>query len=873
MMTNNGMTDPPVGLKKFITFKNTEMKKLFLAIACLASLLSAVSCQKEIIDNVGTSAGKGTVITLTVEDSAVCKSAFDGDKTISLTGDEHFNVFYVGAGGKTAGNVEATPSGQGVYSFVVPGGVNVEDYSWYAVSPYSPGVQAKGTTAENNAQLWLSPVQVPGANTFDANFDFLLSNKLEVSEGVATITEFKRLAAPLLLSIKGLEAGDKIFAATLTIDEPAPGNASFTGNYKIKFSEDFSEAGMKSITYRGNGVSAIYADGLEAIGGEWPVWFMVGPYTLRTGVIMTVTVTTATKTYTRSVRLPENKNLVTSSISKISFNVKGEGYSEKQTIFQAFTKKETADAIRGTMTPTLTASNGGSYTWKFSRGECAMTSKDVDPGMPYGLMLSAASGTMKFLYIPGFGKNVVAAHFFIHTANSGITEASCYTEAPYKNEMKGIIYPAPDPLISDIPFGNSLLTNQGGKASITLPDDGPETLAGLVLVPTGTVNIAAALFEVSVDVNDYYDMYNVGVDFKIGDKTINQSTYPTAVLKGTDLALTDITSGSGILFIDNSEEIYIENEGNISISKDKVIIGRYSNKPQPVIKQTATVSNYIRPLGGNYLKNIRMESAGTGHFVSAAVDAGNSCSFVCEDCTIICAGTLLYEGNKDRKFGDVVFNNCVIENAGEGLIAASGTKDGTLGGDQILGSENSITLTNCVVSTKSSDGGQANVNANLLDFSASKLTDTPVKITLTGNTFVGFGKEIGTALVSSKTIGGFDIQKNIFVGGWAGGICRVIKTAIDQDYEPDPRNISYNYGQKAGAQLSETDGDSQMHWNPEDHEVKLSYTNKGNKWDSTASPFTDKVDYTNLYFPVDTEVVVNGAGATYSTKLWTDWTR
>lgn len=842
-----------------------KMKKIFLATACLASLVSAVSCQKEISENVGAAAGKGTVITLTVEDSAVCKSAFDGDKTISLTGDEHFNVFYVGADGITAGNVEATPSGQGVYSFVVPEKINVEDYSWYAVSPYSPGVQTKGTTTENNAQLWLSPVQVPGANTFDANFDFLLSNKLEVSGSAATITEFKRLAAPLLLSIKGLEAGDKIFAATLTIDEPAPEKASFTGRYNIKFSEDFSEAGMKSITYRGNGVSAIYADGLEAIGGEWPVWFMVGPYTLRTGVIMTVTVTTATKTYTRSVSLPEDKNLVTSSISKISFNVKGEGYSEKETICQTLMSGEMANALAESDKVTLTASDGKDYVWKFSRKICALTAPAV--GMPYAIQLSPKGGTKKYLYIPNLGKNIVAAHFFIHTANAESRTANCYDAADTAMVS---------PVINKVNFGNALLTGKGGKASFVLPEDGRETLSGLVLEPSNTTNIVAAVFEVTdipVDANDYYDMYTKGADFKIGDKTINKTTYPTAVLKGTDLALSDITSGSGILFIDNSEEVSIGNAGNISIYKDKVIIGRYRNKPQPVIKETATSSNYFRP-NGNYLKNIRMESAGSGHFVSAAAASGQTCSFVCEDCTIICAGTLLREGNADRRFEDVVFNNCVIENAGNGLIAASSKNKttGALGGEEILGSEKSITITNCVVSTKSSDGGQKNVDANLLDFGASKLTDTPVQIVLTGNTFVGFGKSSGTALVNGKTIGGFDIQKNIFVGGWASGTCKVIKTAVDQDYKPDPRNISYDYGQKAGAQLGETNGDSPMHWNPEDHKVKLSYTNKGNKWDSDASPFTDKADYTNLYFPVNTEVVTNGAGATYSTKLWKNWT-
>jgi len=835
------------------------MKKILTILACLSSMISFVSCQKELNDlNVGNE--KTRVITLKVDDNAECKSAFDGVDKISLTGKEHFNIFYVKKStGITKGNVEAIPQGSKTYTFTIPEEINIGDYSWFAVSPYSEALQAKGTEKDLHAILKLSPVQLPGANTFDANYDYLISTGLSINEGSATIDKFKRLSAPLLLNVSGLETGEKIYAVTLSLSDVNE-KQCLTGAMNVKFSSTFANAKVTSMNNGGNGVSAIYANGLAAVSGTWPVWFMVNPHALMEGSRMTVKVTTATKTYINTVAFPSCADLVANGISRINFNVKRNGYIEKNTIFQAFTESSVAAKIAKSKDPSLTASNGSAYSWNFSKAGCAMKESDVKAGMPYGMQLSAASGTAKHLSLPGFGKKVLTVKLFMHPANfTGVKGNYCISA---KDQT----------VLKTLPFSNAALCQEGGVSSFELPTS-LTTLAGTYIIPTGTVNIAAALFEVSdvdYDANDYYDMFTKGVSFTVGGKVINKTNYSKYELVDESNVSKEkfYASASTVLFIDNSKVFSFSNEGNIEFSNGKVVVGRYRNRPQPVIIQSKTGSYYFRPATETYLKNIRMESAGSAHFVTAGnYVTDNTVSFVCEDCTIICAGALLRESLQGKAFKDVVFNNCIIENAGtNGLITFAGKTD--------FGTENSITLNNCTVATKATGKDTMNPVASdlftLTGTSQISAVSKKVRIYLNCNTFVGFGGATGgAALINASTIGGFEIQKNVFMGNWPEDKTnRVIKTAADQDFKPSPRTVSFNYAPKyKTTQISETNSLSQMHWNPENHSVTLSITKDANLWDVTDSPFAE-ADYLDLYFPINREVVTNGAGASYETKLW-----
>lgn len=838
------------------------MKKLF-CFAAIAALVFA-SCAKVEEGKFNTKVPEGRKISLLIKDNAAVRSTFSED-VLSLSGDEPFRVCYV-SDGTVVGSVKATGT-NGNYEFVIPDGVEPTDYTWYAVGPwksrtYNSVTEAVLQKASGTMSLPVPAIQTPGNNTPDPAADILISDAFEVTgEGEAEINLFKRLAAPLQLRITGLDEGDKIYAAALSVNSS---NGLSSKSNTVVLSSNYASAGITAYSNKAHSVAALYQEGQPAVGGYWPVWLFVNPTVITAGADLTVTVTTATKTYSRTVPALQSE-LVTDKINYIQFNVKGSGYTEKTTIAQGFMDSEIDAGLYNSGSHKIVSTDGRVNWQTWRTGNSTNSTGYIFDGLPmYSLMCSDHGGTFKGVYVPTIpGATVRGITAYLHPAlalNSTTQKIQIWpADAVAKESTDVVTYEA-----VTFPFG-------------TIRGDDYD-LSGLKFASSGTFNIAMLVLEVedSYDPNDYKALYDRGKDIQVGNTTVNNVAFPnSAVVNVEDVATKSFNVSDKVFFIDNSEQESVTLEGvHLYLRANTVVIGRYKTSQPEIVMQTST-SAYIRPVGPAYFKNVRIVNTGSGVFTPAD-GASSVCSFTCDDCTFVSNGSIIREAAEGKKYGDLVFNNCVIQvgstlaNYASAGIATSGTED-------------SFTFTNCVIMPLPS-GSPATVTeiANqLFPFGASGTGVGLPQFIMKNNTVYGFkGPSGGAALINTKTIGGFDIENNIFVGSWpAEKYNRIVKTAEKQATQPYPRIVSNNFCSYDGTTaMAVTNTDSQYFWNNDTKDDKavgpLDFTAVGNLFTTTStltSPFLS-VDLEHGYFPVNTAVVTNGAGADYSTKLWRTWT-
>lgn len=474
-------------------------------------MISVISCTKESINS---TASQGQTCTIRVAPDAT-KSAYDpGTGKISLDhqelmalfdlttvgGASYYNYFNHKNGGATTTvntSVKATPQEEdsaysGKYTFTKPDNSTSD---WMGVIPYSKAlIQTNG--AHTSVWVRLSPDQFPGQNTFDPHCDFLMSRPFMVTGGEGTITEFKRLFAPLRLDISGLESGDKVSTVTFRIGATPvkAGLSTLIGTFYINDSSDsYSDAKFNSVETlsMGNGVSAIYSTPLEATDGVWPVWLMVNPVTIPAGTDITVTVTTATKTFSRTATTSRDNIIEPDKKNILAFNIAGDGASSSSTIAQSFVD---VGITKKSQTLTLTASDGNSYDWTVSgasKGNLLYTSSSSDDnsGLPDVLRLTSNNKGTAELTIPAVsGKNVTSLRIFSHPVLGNKTDAKLELyEADGTEALESVTFSiySDDQTTAGIPVN-------GGYVDITLPS-GHESLSGMRLVGSAHMNLISAI--------------------------------------------------------------------------------------------------------------------------------------------------------------------------------------------------------------------------------------------------------------------------------------------------------------------------------------------------------------------------------------------
>ena len=292
------------------------MKKITFSLALIG--VTMFSCQKpEFSEGVDAPAKAQIQKVLSVSDaewtSDDVKSSFVPGTGITLSGNELISVFYA----DYTTPVVATPQPDGSYSFSHDEILGVETYDYKYLMPHSTYTKEDGTTR-------LSPVQFPGVTTFDPAYDFLLgepSMGVSKAESSVEINRFKRITAPLNFVVNdefGLLAGEP---ATVVSVEFA--GTPVAGDFIPSFSSEYDLAGFKDAIpgATSTGLTAVYPEGLVPENGQYNVWFSSFPASLRPGQIVSLTISTKTKTITCHATMPSDFALKTNMLNKIPFKI------------------------------------------------------------------------------------------------------------------------------------------------------------------------------------------------------------------------------------------------------------------------------------------------------------------------------------------------------------------------------------------------------------------------------------------------------------------------------------------------------------------------------------------------------------------------
>ena len=386
---------------------------------CLAAgCLAIAACTSELAPDPGTF-DAGTPVTLHVNDapwtpSGEPRSSYAEGVGISLSGSEDIALFYndgtklIGSDDTNRYPVKATANGDWTWSFSNP--VAAEGRTWFSLVPYSQQGQ-RYMKSSTKAQTRIGPVQFPLADSFDPQADVLAGKPFTVKGNEAEISSFKRLVAPWRILVTGLGSSERIYAATLSLSGTATDwNNSIGGILTVSMTEDYDGTVFCGST-GGNtrSISLNYGEGLPSKGGGHPLWFMVKPVEIPAGTDITLTVTTADATYTRTARMPSEQTLSTEKINKLAFNIKGPGSISQESSFQDFTAQSlTAGSV------SLTAADESSLTWILPTSpQWTAASKDGGSGYPDALSFTVS----KTLRVPSIaGKDITGIRLFIHPA-------------------------------------------------------------------------------------------------------------------------------------------------------------------------------------------------------------------------------------------------------------------------------------------------------------------------------------------------------------------------------------------------------------------------------------------------------------------------
>ena len=835
------------------------MKKMIFTGLALG-LVTMVSCQKELTENsIGTAVPQITK-TVYVEGNrwlpdTGTRTAYTPGTGVDWIGNETFAIYYGDpdkAATATSENKymqkaeDVTALGNGKYSFRHEDlGIGAYNYSVIVPDIVTTGLQGSGMSAT----FKLSPVQTPGANTYDPNYDILFG---QGAFGVAPaeeleITRFKRVTAPLRLSLTdgaGVIGDEKIYAATVSFSQDAVSRNGFAGTLFLNFGYEYEDCKVNSITAPSATVTAVYADGLAKSGDSYPVWYSVHPAVFAAGGELTVTVTTETKTISRTVAMASEASIQADILNDLSFDISGEGYTETESLYWDFTTLES-------LSSQLTASDGNQYGWGLT-GCSIWDGNDSSGKLPSALRSNAGKGQITLPSVAG--KQVSRIRLYAHPNNTTSKNTVSL------NGAAGLDFNS---------YAVNNVTRNSGILEITVPED----QYGQPLVLTAGDNFSAfdgiALEFIEgtelpeADENDYYDLFTKGYDIEINGEVYNNGSYTARLINIADLTAQDINADAitnGILFIDSegqtevkvfTKEESVMTPGN---AQSVILIGRYKNT-QPEMQffsqyklrgtgESTTVFKNLHIVAGH---NISLVNSETGY---------PGTNLIVEDCTIDATATryVFYDAANDGSYGSICINNSIVELNSEATNNPSVIALSTNEKKTVYGPDMAVTMTNSVVYAASP------VQAFIVNLGDGKpehdiFDGYNANLNVSGNTFYNIWQP--NILVRGQVFRNFTVDMNVASYNTSEVVAK-------------PSNLACVYKSAETSSISGnylfTDAEAGKQWNIV-HSNSIVKAGEGNSRNPETNPYQSENIETG-YFPINTSVVTNGAGADYDTKYW-----
>ncbi len=363
-----------------------------LALSTLVAILPLASCQKE---NLTEDQSVPQTITRTIaadiealDSSSETKSVYEAGQGVHLTNTEYMSVFYSRNNGDNVLDslnssnsykaIRATPDGNGKWTFTHPAVRNLTSYDYSFVLPHSRCNEIPGNRKQVKTRLY--SVQYPTQTSFDPGADILVGKAQFSVNQISDVNNvtFKRLFAPVKLIIydnKNALNGEKIHAVSFSLSQAPTNTAALVGLTYFSFSDNFDSI---SILFGGdankdvsgnslnngnknyaNSVTALNANGIQKEGDTYTIWYMMNPLTIASGTKLTLTVTSDTKTITRTATIPDGNSIVKDKINKIKFDISGDGYTSQSSAYCDFSavQKDLSDLTATDGSTPLSATN------------------------------------------------------------------------------------------------------------------------------------------------------------------------------------------------------------------------------------------------------------------------------------------------------------------------------------------------------------------------------------------------------------------------------------------------------------------------------------------------------------------------------------
>lgn len=371
--------------------------------------------------------------------------------TLTVTVNNNTNI--TGAEAKEAGK----------WNFSHPAIEGATSYNYYFIIPHN------STNALNSQKTGhsfrLSPIQFPEIlNKFSGCEDSPLSfdptsdchmGQAQMNVDIQTeVSElhFKRVFAPLRLTIKdskGLLGDDVIYSVTLSSKAGMSQQQVLTGIAYFNHSDIFEEATISSFgkDQFSNAVSTLYKNKplqKDKNTSCYTTWFIVNPTTLP-AADLTLSVTTAQRTYTRTVAANEIK-VLENTINDLSFDISKENVTSSVSDFYDFEFDKLNEIT------TVSGSNTAAKPWKHT--SCDLI-KDVGNSKYNNAFRIKTRNTSILAYTAIEGKKLSKVRFYGHPRSTN-TSTVCVKRGETE--------------IGKINMGYNSIASNGGFGEIEIPD-------------------------------------------------------------------------------------------------------------------------------------------------------------------------------------------------------------------------------------------------------------------------------------------------------------------------------------------------------------------------------------------------------------------
>lgn len=305
--------------------------KSILAVAVCASLFAA--CSK---DDTVSDPSNGRKVTMTVSASSELESASGSRTTYDpLTGKVSWNATgeFLQVLETAASTTVFATSQEGVISgdiakFAVTFPANENTPLVYnAVYPASAWVTSSNTDI-TNMKVITPTVQQPTATSFDSNADLLIAKSISVeSQPTELQMSFGRAVAIGKMTVKNLASAESVLGVKFTAPDKKVTGCSYV---------DMTAGTIKEYGYINNfadNVTLNYSSEMNITANSeagMTAYFTCFPFEVATGETFTVTVTTASKIFTKTVTVQEGRALAFAAGDSSTFAVDMTGATEEE---------------------------------------------------------------------------------------------------------------------------------------------------------------------------------------------------------------------------------------------------------------------------------------------------------------------------------------------------------------------------------------------------------------------------------------------------------------------------------------------------------------------------------------------------------------